>query len=384
MKRIVCLLLISLLVFTGLVGCAAKAPEETGTTEPKAEETKLPESIVIGWSPPDITGVFKTATDFMEMSAEDAKKHGLNIQISTRAAAAHTAIADQVASINNLVQSNVDVLIVSPADVEAVKPALREAIAAGIPVIMVNMLEPLGDVDVSSYIGFDNQQAAKVSAYSLLDALGGPGVLGEGEKVQVAETDYLDLGWWESVYKDAEPNSISGKVAIIEGIAGDFFSNERVKGFKSVIDRFPNVEIVATLPADWNRQKGIAAAENILQGNKELDAIWAASNEMGMGAYIAIQSAQREDEVMVITNDGTPESIDYLREGKIVAETWHGFPEWGWYGTQFAVRLALGLDVPETYDIRPRTAYKVNADQFYPNPQLEPIDWQGIISAAKK
>ena len=30
------------------------------------------EKITIGWAPPDITGVFKTATDYFEKSAEDA------------------------------------------------------------------------------------------------------------------------------------------------------------------------------------------------------------------------------------------------------------------------------------------------------------------------
>ena len=66
-----------------------------------------------------------------------------------------------------------------------------------------------------------------------------------------------------------------------------------------------------------------------------------------------------------------------------MAETWHGFPEWGWYGVQFAVQLALGEEVPLKYDIRPRTEYSGNADNFYPEPKLEAIDWQTIIDNAK-
>lgn len=53
--------------------------------------------ITIGWTPPDITGVFKTATDFFEKGAEDARNHGINVEIITRAPAAHTAFADQIA-----------------------------------------------------------------------------------------------------------------------------------------------------------------------------------------------------------------------------------------------------------------------------------------------
>ncbi|MGE5604372.1 MAG: sugar ABC transporter substrate-binding protein [Bacteroidota bacterium] len=340
-------------------------------------------TVTIGWCPPDITGVFKTATDFMEKAAADAKKAGIDVKVITHSPTSHTAIGDQVKIIENFIQSKVDVIVVSPAEVEAVKPALREVNQAGIPLILVNMLTPLEGINVASFIGFDNQQAASVSAYALLDALGGPGVLGKGKKVLVKKGEFLDLKWWENVYKDVAPNSIKGKVAIIEGIAGDFFSNERLKGFHAVVDKFPGIKITNTLPADWNRQKGIKAAENILQSNPQLDAIWAASNEMGMGAYIAGKNAGREKKVMIFTNDGTPESLDYIRQGKLVAETWHGFPEWGWYGTKFAVMLAMGEKVPQFYDIRPRTEYKANADDFYPNPKLDPINWEEIKNAAK-
>ena len=67
-----------------------------------------------------------------------------------------------------------------------------------------------------------------------------------------------------------------------------------------------------------------------------------------------------------------------VAEGRMVAETTHGFADWGWYGVEYAVRAALELDVPEIFDIRPRTMYKENADEFYPEPKLDPIDWDAI------
>jgi ribose transport system substrate-binding protein len=87
--------------------------------------------------------------------------------------------------------------------------------------------------------------------------------------------------------------------------------------------------------------------------------------------------------VAVFTNDVTPESVARISEGKMIAETTHGFADWGWFGTQFAVKLALGMDVPKTFDIRPRTAYVKNAALFYPNPALPTIDWEGMKKASK-
>jgi GAF domain-containing protein/ABC-type sugar transport system substrate-binding protein len=166
---------------------------------------------------------------------------------------------------------------------------------------------------------------------------------------------------------------------------GGLRSAARLSGFHSVIDRYPAIEIVGALAADWDREKGRQAAEEFLSANPPgtLDVIWAASGDMGLGAMLAVEAAGRQDEIKIFTNDVTPESADRMREGRLMAETHHGFPEWGWYGTKFAVMLALGQDVPPTFDIRPRTMYKDNADRFYPRPALEPIDWKEIKAGHK-
>src|ERR687896_1066142 len=221
------------------IGCGGGGAEGGGG----GEEGRYREEIVIGWTPPDITGVFKTATDFFEQAAEDANKEGFNVTIETRSPETHTAFADQLEIIENFISQDVDVIAVSPADTEAIKPAIQRANEAGIPVIMVNLLEPQDDIEVASYIGFDNSEAASVSAYSLLDYFGGPGVLGSGPKAQVSPDQYLDLEWWEQTYANADKSATTANGVIIEGIAGTFFSQERVDGFHEVIDKYSGIQI---------------------------------------------------------------------------------------------------------------------------------------------
>ena len=355
---------------------------------------KCPEKIVIGWAPPDITGVFKTATNYFEAAAKDAAKAGLNVEVITQSPATHTAFGDQVAIIEDYIQRKVNVIAISPIEVEVIKPVLKKANEAGIPVIIVNLLEPIPDAQVVSYIGYDNTDAGRISGYALLNWFGGPGVLaGAGKKVDVKPGTDLDLAWWREQYKDVDPakmTDIKGRVAIIEGIAGGFFSTARLKGFHEVVDPFKGIEIVGTQPADWNREKGIKAAEDFLTANPKgkLDGIWSASNEMGLGSMLAVDKDGRlaiagtnkpwDGSVAIFTNDVTPESAERVKEGKMIAETHHGFPEWGWYGGEFAVTLACGGQVPKTFDIRPRTMYKDNTELFQPNPSLEPIQWDVI------
>jgi ribose transport system substrate-binding protein len=379
---------------------AEEKPAEPAAAEPAKPAAPEAKKIVIGWTPPDITGVFKTATDFFQASADDANKNGFNVELIAQAVTSHVAFADQVAIFEDFIQRKVDVIAVSPIDIEVIKPAIKKANDAGIPVIVVNLLEPMEGVKVASYIGFDNTVGGEVTAYAVLDYFGGPGVLGSGEKVEVKPDQYLDLEFWKNLYSnlsDADKAKIVANGAIIEGIAGDFFSAARLKGFHNVVDPYPGIKIIGNpCAADWNREKGTKCAEDILQANPtNLDFIWAASNEMGLGAMLASASANRleeasdtpgvgDDKVAIFTNDVTPESVDRIAEGKIIAETTHGFADWGWFGGEFAVKLACGEEVPPTYDIRPRIAYKENARLFYPKPALPEIKWSEILAACKK
>jgi ribose transport system substrate-binding protein len=360
-------------------------------------QARYQEEIVIGWTPPDITGVFKTATDFFEKGAADANKHGFKVKVLSRAPSSHTAFADQIAIVEDFISKNVDVIAISPADTEALKPAIREANKAGIPVIMVNLLERQKNVKIASYIGFDNSDAASVSAYALLDYYGGPGVLGSGPKVKVKPSQYLDLAWWKRLYKNADKSKIKASGVIIEGIAGTFFSQERVNGFHKVVDQYPGIKILGKpIAADWNREKGIKATETFTSrySPSEMNFIWAASNEMGLGAMLTLdrkgildktggKTPPAAGKVAVFTNDVTPESVARIKEGKIIAETTHGFADWGWYGTKFAVILACGEKVPAKFDIRPRTVWQGNAGLFFPRPALPKIDWAKIKAGCR-
>jgi ribose transport system substrate-binding protein len=378
--------------YVALVAVFVLVAASCGRGDEDQEGTRFEQEIVIGWTPPDITGVFQTATDFFEAAAADANQNGFNVRVISRSPETHVAFADQVAIIEDYVSRKVDVIAISPVDTEAIKPAVRQANEAGIPVIIVNLLEEQEGIAVAAYIGFDNSEAASVSAYSVLDYFGGPGVLGTGDEVDVPEDQYLDLEWWQGVYENADPGQIEASGVIIEGIAGTFFSQERLDGFHEVADQYAGIEVLGEpIAADWNREKGIEATETFMsryQPGTEMQFVWAASNEMGLGAMLtlerrgALATAGEEPPVdgktAVFTNDVTPESVARIKEGKIIAETHHGFAEWGWFGTETAVRLACGIQVEQFQDILPRTVYQDNADLFYPDIALPQIDWEGI------
>ena len=372
MKKLLVMFLLLAVLVTGVFAAGRRQADDGAVT------------VRIGWTPPDVTGVFATVTQFMNKAVADAARYGINIVLLENPPANHADIAGQIAIIENFIIQGVDAILVSPTDVGGITPALQEVNRAGIPLIMVNMMSEIPGVRVSSFVGFDNVIAAEVTGWAMLNALGGPGILPQAgaNRVTVAPDVPLNVDWWRQLYRNVDRNSISGRVFMVEGIAGDYFSNARNRGFLNVIDQFPNVQVLGVLPGNWNRAVSIGVTESILMMHPrgQIDAIFAPSAEMGFGARLAIEAAGRENDVLVLSHGGTGESGDWIRAQRLLADTWHGFPDWGWYGVKFAVMLALGQEVPHMFDIGSRTQWLGNADQFFPNVQLSPIDWQGILN----
>ena len=111
-KRLGIVLFATLAVFSLLLVACGPAVEE----EP--EKARWEEKIVIGWTPPDITGVFKTATDFFELSAADGVANGFDIEVISQSPATHIDFADQVGIIEDYITREVDVIAISPIEVE--------------------------------------------------------------------------------------------------------------------------------------------------------------------------------------------------------------------------------------------------------------------------
>ena len=125
--RLGVLMILSLLAGAcGAPATTTQAPEAQppAATEAPAAVERWSEPIVIGWTPPDITGVFKTATDFFELAAEDANAQGLDVEVISQSPATHIAFADQVAIIEDYIQRGVDVIAISPIEVEVIKGAV--------------------------------------------------------------------------------------------------------------------------------------------------------------------------------------------------------------------------------------------------------------------
>lgn len=117
-----------------------------------------------------------------------------------------------------------------------------------------------------------------------------------------------------------------GKYVELLGLVGDNNTWNRSKGFHSVVDNYPGLKMVAQQSADFDRNKGMEVLESILQAHPDIDAVFCGNDAMAMGAYQALVSAGKADDVKIFGFDGAPEVVESIRDGKIVATAMQ-FPE---------------------------------------------------------
>lgn len=109
------------------------------------------------------------------------------------------------------------------------------------------------------------------------------------------------------------------KYAELLGLVGDNNTWNRSKGFHSVVDRFPGLKMVAQQSADFDRAKGLEVMESILQKHPDLNAVFCGNDAMAMGAYQALVSAGKADQVKVFGFDGADDVVKLIAEKKIAA-----------------------------------------------------------------
>lgn len=266
----------------------------------------LPEGISIG-------SILKNqANEFWLMLGDGmttlAEQYGATIDI--QATRTETDTAGQLSIAETMIQNEYMALVLSPLTNDCLDSAVATAKAAGIPIVNANC-EYIADCDV--FVG------------------------GLQIEIGIKAADYI-----------AEKLGGEGKVAIIEGVAGTFTSIQRVNGFnQQMAEMYPNIEIVASVPADYETEKGLNVATDILTANPDLDAFYCCNDNMALGAVEALRARNLIGQIIVLGVDGTGDAYKSIKAGELTA-TVDQFPfESGAAAVDVALRLLAGQELPK-------------------------------------
>lgn len=292
MKKIPYLLIAALMMLL-LAGCSLEPPSWART-----ETKKDMKNVRIGLSMSTLNNPFFVY--LKDMVVKEADNQGFEVIVVD----AQNDSAKQNNDVEDLLQKGVDALLINPTDSSAISAAVQSANSLGIPVITIDRSADKGDV--ASLIASDNVAGGKMAAQYIIDTL--------GEGAVVAE---------------------------LEGIPGTSAARERGEGFHSLADTKLNVIIKQA--ADFDRTKGLTVMENLLQGNPNIQAVFAQNDEMALGAAEAIASSGKD--ILVIGFDGSSDAFKAIEEGKLSATIAQQFDLIGQKAVQTAADILQGKTV---------------------------------------
>ena len=111
----------------------------------------------------------------------------------------------------------------------------------------------------------------------------------------------------------AKTLSDGGKVVAMRGIP-TVIDDERMDGFLAGI-KGSKIELLDSKHANWNRDKAFEVMQDFLTRFPEIDAVWAADDDMALGALEAIREAGREKEMFLVGGGGAKEVVAGVRDG---------------------------------------------------------------------
>ena len=240
--------------------------------------------LVMGFSQVGAESEWRTANTASVKSA--AKEAGITLKFAD----AQQKQENQVKAIRSFIAQKVDVIAFSPVVESGWETVLKEAKAAGIPVILTDRAVKVTDDSLYvTFIGSDFVEEGRKAAKWLLDRV-------------------------------AKSTAPAINVVELQGTVGSAPAIDRKKGFEEVIKSNAKIQIIRSQSGDFTRAKGKEVMESFLkQKDKKIDVLYAHNDDMAIGAIQAIEEAGLKPgvDITIISIDGVRGAFEAMKAGKL-------------------------------------------------------------------
>lgn len=231
------------------------------------------------------------------------------------------SIPEQLSQIDDVVIKKPNAIVFTPVDYKAMGAGVLKMNAAGIPVVNITDRSEAGKF--VAFVGASDYELGLVTARYLFKAMGG-----------------------------------KGNVVILDGVKGSIVSADRARGFADAVKESPQIKLLASQPANFQRLQGLQVMENLMQTHAQIDGVIAANDAMAAGAIEALEGANRK--ALVVGINGTKEAVDAIKAGKMLASgDYNGFLQ-GCVGTMVAIRELRKMPVPKEVVFKAAVIDKAN------------------------
>jgi len=286
-----------------------------------------------GSGKPTVALVLKTLNHpfFVDMrrgAQEAADRLGVTLQV--QAAEREIDVEKQMQIVENLIQTGIQALAITPSGSREIVSALVKARDAKVPIVVVDTRldqKAASDAGVhaETFVGSDNYEGGKLAGEYLVKATGG-----------------------------------KARVGILEGIPGHETGDSRLRGFRDAVKGSTGVAIVASQPANWERDQGFNVFQNMLQAHPEIDAVFACSDLMALGAVEAIRAAGKTGAIKVVGFDALDDARKAIAAGSMEASVAQFPAEMGRAAIESAVKVIHGEKLPDDIKVKLELVTKDN------------------------
>jgi ABC-type sugar transport system substrate-binding protein len=317
------ILVVAVLAIGAAVGCGY---DDSGTRDSGGEHLGV---VIKGLDNP----FFAAMQEGVLAAADDRKA-----KIRLSAATGLEDTAGQASKLEALIAEELDCYVVNPISQSNLAQALSH-VPQDTPI--VNIDSPVGadearalGIDISTYIGTDNEAAGRLAADTMAE------LVGRG-----------------------------ASVGVIGGISGDATSAARIDGFRaSARGRFDPLDPVS---ADWDERKAMLAARTLLRDEPGIAGFFAANDQMALGVAKVVAAAGRHGRVAVVGVDGIQEALEAIQRGAMSATVSQYPYTIGSLGVEACLAAASGESLPAKIDAPIQVVTRRNAsraEENFPRP----------------
>jgi len=273
------------LLTTGLLLCMMPAACDRAGDRPGGPATQSSAAggsrkLVVGFSQIGAESAWRTANT--RSIREEAEKRGIDLRFSD----AQQKQENQIKALRSFIAQRVDVIMFSPVIETGWGPVMQEIRAAGIPVIVADRRP---DVDESMYVTFIG-------------------------------SDFVEEGRRAAEWLAHKMNG-QANIAELQGTTGSAPANDRAKGFREVLERYPGMKIIKSQTGDFTRSGGKEVMEAFLKSPEgpQINALFAHNDDMALGAIQAIEEVGRKpgQDIIIVSIDGVKGAFEAMVAGKL-------------------------------------------------------------------
>ena len=309
------------IIATVITACGNQATSAAAEIDPDSI------GIVVGFSQIGAESEWRTANT--ESIQNEADRLGIILKFSD----AQQKQENQIKAIRSFIAQKVDLIGVSPIVETGWESVFREAKIAGIPIILVDRRADVPDYLYVTYLGSDFLKEGQNAGREMVKLLEG-----------------------------------KGKIVELVGTVDSAPANDRYKGFREVLEAYPEMVIIDSESGDFTRSMGKEVMEDFLKEHgSEIDALYAHNDDMAIGAIQAIEEygLKPGEDIKIVSIDAARGAFKAMIDGKLNA-TIECNPLLGPQFFELAQKVINDEEVPKRVYTEEGIFYPDNAEEILP------------------